>query len=366
METAPDKVPSSFFWINDTCPPPAFVCKKPRDRSPGVYNASFQDYISVMTYTMPPACSDALLALAPAYFTMSADEQDQWRASLTTREDNLYKTLQHHLLVHGLGMDSKKAAKHLNYNSKKRLKGKKLDWLNQHMIHLTGVGVDRFSLNEFLGDGKTILDYPTLYHYDYADFLFQETARHEQFSIPPKTQYNGSLHATWARLLIEGTLSYLSLSMLASHVLFALEEMEYTMMEDAIPHSYDNGPNHMKKVQGGFQFDLVLNANGRETLYEDMRKASQAYIQERFDQIAQEQQARAANTVWIVEQNSLPGEKNHTAVFSDPTALHVRFTHFLEDCGAKAGDPDVLKNLVEREKDAYKTWFETTLAQKDA
>ncbi|WP_457664999.1 hypothetical protein [Thiolapillus sp.] len=41
----------------------------------------------------------------------------------------------------------------------------------------TGIGEDYIDLNECMAEGKTLLDFPTLYDYDYVDYLFQEEAQ---------------------------------------------------------------------------------------------------------------------------------------------------------------------------------------------
>jgi hypothetical protein len=44
---------------------------------------------------------------------------------------------------------------------------------NRTMLPLRGIGEDSFFLNEYLGD-KSLLDFVTLYDYDYDDHCFQE------------------------------------------------------------------------------------------------------------------------------------------------------------------------------------------------
>ena len=48
---------------------------------------------------------------------------------------------------------------------------------NRALLPAAGVGEDFFFLNEYLDEGKTLLDFDTLYEYDYDDHCFQEQAR---------------------------------------------------------------------------------------------------------------------------------------------------------------------------------------------
>jgi len=57
-----------------------------------------------------------------------------------------------------------------------------LSQLNWAGLLTTGIGEDYIYLNECMAEGKTLLDFPTLYDYDYADYLFQEEARKRDFT----------------------------------------------------------------------------------------------------------------------------------------------------------------------------------------
>lgn len=52
----------------------------------------------------------------------------------------------------------------------------KLDNLNWAKLLTAGIGDGMIWLNESMADGKSLLDFETLYDYDYDDHLFQEQA----------------------------------------------------------------------------------------------------------------------------------------------------------------------------------------------
>jgi hypothetical protein len=47
-----------------------------------------------------------------------------------------------------------------------------LSQLNWASLLMTGIGEDYIYLNECMAEGKSLLDFPTLYDYDYAGYLF--------------------------------------------------------------------------------------------------------------------------------------------------------------------------------------------------
>src|SRR5207244_12010063 len=84
---------------------------------------------------------------------------------------------------------------------------------NSTLLPLMGVGDDHFFLNEGFAAHTSLLDFATLYDYDYADYQFQEQARQEDFpDYAGGKPYRGSLYYTWARLEIDGAYRYASLS----------------------------------------------------------------------------------------------------------------------------------------------------------
>lgn len=318
---------------------------------------------------LPQACISVLEKHAPEYFSLDADARELWRATLGDNS-TLYKAIQLSLMVDSYGMTEKKAKKRLKFQGKKRFNPDEQAWLNYHMLFLTGIGRDNFVLNECLADGVTLLDYPTLLAYDKEDFLFQEHARERDFNIPAKHTYKGSLAASWARCVKDGKLTYINLSMAGYYIHFELEEVEHTLFDSHLPHSYYKGENHGQKSGGGFLWDMRINANGKEALYEAMRTASREYINSRTDALLEEMDAANLSQIWMVANpNSLGDSKddlNYSVVFSDKSVLDVSFTNFLSDVAARAGDMRVLETLIEREKSAYTAWFEKTLAEKEA
>jgi hypothetical protein len=63
--------------------------------------------------------------------------------------------------------------------------------VNELLLPLIGIGADSFFLNEHLGEGRSILDFPTLRAYDEDDFVFQERARADEDASCVKQPYLG-------------------------------------------------------------------------------------------------------------------------------------------------------------------------------
>ncbi|MBE0510653.1 MAG: hypothetical protein K0A95_00675 [Chromatiales bacterium] len=74
-----------------------------------------------------------------------------------------------------------------------------LNPLNWASLLTSGIGEDYLYLNESMAEGKSLLDFTTLYDNDYNDHLFQEAAMHRDFP-----EYEGAddyawHHPSWAR-----------------------------------------------------------------------------------------------------------------------------------------------------------------------
>ena len=87
---------------------------------------------------------------------------------------------------------------------------------NAILLPLYGIGEDLFFLNEHFDFEESILDFETLYQYDFDDFQFQEADRKTRDGYCARA-YCGSLHAAWARLVVDDKFYYASLSMVSRY-----------------------------------------------------------------------------------------------------------------------------------------------------
>lgn len=74
-----------------------------------------------------------------------------------------------------------------------------------------------------MADGKSLLDFSTLYDYNYDDYLFQEDANRREFPHYEGINYYAWRHPSWARLLINYQFYYATLTSLATHFVDEIE-----------------------------------------------------------------------------------------------------------------------------------------------
>ena len=117
----------------------------------------------------------------------------------------------------------------------------KLNQLNWAKLLTTGIGEDYIYLNESMAEGKSLLDFATLYDYDYADYLFQEDARKRDFTDYKGIGYYAYQHPSWVRLLIDKQFYYAHFFSLATHVLDEIESAGNETINQLIPHEYVDG-----------------------------------------------------------------------------------------------------------------------------
>ncbi len=304
---------------------------------------------------MTPELKRAIIKSIPSYFTLSSDEQEKYRVAIPDDDD--FKIKQFLL----------KALFDITVND-----GETLDqvWqdlsieqcnvVNSHMLPLQGIGEDYFYLNEYLGDDKSILSFPTLYDYDYNDYLFQEESRAEEDKRYKKKPYRGTLYFTWARLLIDGTFTYGILSMVAGYIYSQIDEFGNDYIEELIPYSFKKGKDHGKKEGAGYRWNMVRDACGLEAQLEELFHRFWGHLTETYDRLLDEYEKKAEHYVIIID-SSRYGDREYQFLFSDKEALQqISFKNFMKDCRAiEQKDHALLNRKIEIEKEGMKSFLDT-------
>ncbi|NOR79502.1 MAG: hypothetical protein GQ529_01510, partial [Methyloprofundus sp.] len=107
-----------------------------------------------------------------------------------------------------------------------------LNWAN---LLTKGIGEDFIFLNEMLADDKSLLDFPTLYDYNYDDYLFQEQANKKEFPDYEVMDYYAYKHPSWVRLLIDGDFYYATFTSVATQLCDGIEEAGIDYIDQLIP-----------------------------------------------------------------------------------------------------------------------------------
>lgn len=210
--------------------------------------------------------------------------------------------------------------------------------INEWLQPLGGIGEDSFSLNESFADGCSILDFPTLLAYDQDDHAFQRQARQAEDPKTARRPYAGTLHATWARCMLDGRLCYLTLSMAAWYCYGSMQTAASDEIARLVPHRYVPGPQHGRREGGLIRWDHRVDAGRREGMLDELQRRAWAYEARRCEALlAQFKEQRQAGTFFIADPypDEPHDERNLLIVFSDPEALaRVRFTSFMRDSRA--------------------------------
>jgi hypothetical protein len=277
-----------------------------------------------------PELRRAVMVVKPEFFAWPAQEQLRYRVDLSKADrEAIIAAL---LRAHG----HRRPAALARLESRGRIALPVQDEINEWLLPLTGIGEDAFVLNEHMAEGRTVLDFETLLAYDVDDHAYQQRARQEHDDPYVPESYTGALDATWARVLLNGRICYLTLSMASWHLYGEMQEAADEQIQLLVPHRRVRGPED-GKIEGGLvRWDLRVDASGQEVLLDELRHRVWAEEDRRRRQLGAEFQ-NLRNGATFIDDSPWPGEgpdqQNLNIVFTDPEALAaVRFTPFLRDC----------------------------------
>jgi hypothetical protein len=299
------------------------------------------------------AIKRAIISIVPEYFSWPVETQEHYRATMPA-EDNLRIRQVLLKILFGIKAKTREGVEMAldTFSEEQYL------LLNSAMLSLTGIGDDSIFLNESMADNTSLLDFETLYDYDYADHCFQESVRQQEDPTYIAKAYTGTLYYRWARLQINGHFHYANLCLLAGYLYSKLEEIGFDKINELIPHQYVDGKNHGKREDQGFIFDMRVDAGGMEAQLDELKDRYYHYLFSRSVALSAEFDRQAPKQVYCV--NESPGTEPHMDfIFTDKKALQaVRFRHFMKDCQSIQGNPEELHALTAKEGQAALDFLE--------
>ncbi|MEQ1559262.1 MAG: hypothetical protein ABL933_10065 [Methyloglobulus sp.] len=286
----------------------------------------------------------AIISVVPDYFAWSVGDQERYRAAMPDEDRLRIRQVLLKILFEIKTTTSEDVEAALNsFNDEQHF------LLNSTMLPLTGIGEDCLFLNECMAENTSLLDFETVYDYDYADHLFQESMRQKDDPAYIAKPYRGILYYRWARLHINGVFHYANLCLLAGYVNSKLEEFGFDKINEMIPHQYVDGKNHGKREGQGFIFAMRVDAGGLEAQLDELTERYYRYLSSRSEAILSDFDAKAPKRVYQVDV-SREVEPHIDFIFTDTTALQaVRFRLFVKDCQAIKGDTEELEELIDKE-----------------
>lgn len=278
-----------------------------------------------------PELRRAVMVARPEFFAWATEVQLRYRVKLP--DDDREAIIAALLREHG----QRRPAALAKLESHGRVPLALQNRINEWLQPLKGIGEDAFALNEHFVDNSSLLDFETLLDYDRDDHAFQQDAKLRDFEGYQHEPYTGSLYGSWARVLVDGQLCYLTLTMASGQLLDAMEEAASAEIEARIPHHFMPGPEDGKRdARGSIRWDKRVQAGGQEALLDELQHRVWAEQSRRRSGLARLFCEQGEGVCYMDDQPGKyedPNERNLQVVFSDPDALAaVRFTSFLRDC----------------------------------
>ncbi len=299
------------------------------------------------------AARKALIAADSGYYAWSVQQQEQFRATMNEQAQSRVDSV---LLKAILGISYLPDEATAIWQE---LPLSKLNPLNWAKLLTRGIGDDHIFLNESMAKGSSLLDFDTLYQYDYDDHLFQECANKQQFADYQSRDYYALRFSLWARLIIDGQFYYATLYSLASYLTEKLDDKGDDLIQALIPHQYVDGKQHGKSEKGGFLWDIEVRANGLEKQLDELKHRWHHYVQQRWLELSQAQ-CQGVPAVYFRDEVSKE-EKHRDFIFNNAQALQqVRWQHFLTDCKALSGDSSNITQLEAQELAKATQWLQQT------
>jgi len=232
----------------------------------------------------------------------------------------------------------------------------KLNMINWANLLTQGIGEDYIFLNEYMAEGKCLLDFSTLYDYDYNDHLFQEEAKKQDFPDYKGADYFAYRHPTWVRLLIQEQFFYATFTSLATYFLDEIETAGDDHIKQLIPHEYVDGKNQGKPEKGGFLWDMKIDAGGLEAQLEELKSRWYIYQRERWYAVSK-MFSDLPPAVYIQDQD-WDDDPHRFFIFNNASTLKlIRWRHFLSDCEPLITDFLVMEEQLKKKTGDAISWL---------
>ena len=296
------------------------------------------------------AARKALIAADPLYHSWSPQKQEHYRA---TKNEDAQRKVRRILLNDLLNINC------TNDNVDKiwdDLPINKLITLNWANLLTTGIGEDYIYLNETMAKDKSLLDFETIYDYNYADYLYQEQANKKEFSNYKACDYYAYKHPSWVRLLIEDQFYYATFLSLATYLHDETDSFGQDYIDTLIPHEYIKGKDHEKNEKGGFLWDMKLDASGLEGQLDELNHRWFKYLQERWLILSKE--LKNAQPAVYTEDKNWDDDPHRFFIFTNKSTIKkIRWQHFISDCNTLTSDLSTTKKQLEQEIDRAKSFL---------
>ncbi|GJL67028.1 MAG: hypothetical protein NPIRA05_19990 [Nitrospirales bacterium] len=296
------------------------------------------------------AARKALIAADVQYYAWSPDKQERFRA---TMGEDAHRKIQCVLLDALLDIKCSTEQVDEVWDDIPHVDLNQLNWAK---LLTSGIGEDYIYLNECMAEGKSLLDFPTLYDYDYADYLFQEGSRKRDLPDYKGIDYYAFQHPCWVRLLVQAQFYYATFTSLATYALDEIESAGNETIERLIPHEYVDGSSHGKEEKGGFLWDMKIDAAGQEVQLDELKSRWYGYQRERWLALS-ELNAQQPPAIYIQDKHWDHDSNRHFIFANQATLKQIRWQHFLANCEPLMAEFSAVEKLLAEEIDRANAWL---------
>jgi hypothetical protein len=209
--------------------------------------------------------------------------------------------------------------------------------LNKEKLFYNGIGSHFFSFNEQDNKG-IVLNNKTLYDYDKNNFFEQAKIIDEYNGVFDKSKHdykNLKLFHDWCRLFVDSKLVYGVLDSLGVYVYSILETFLDEKVDEIYPYEFVDGDDHGKEVEGGFLWDMKIDANGKEKQLDELKTKvyNDFFYKGFYDDVVDYCESLKLNTVFVKRDKDEDGISDFFVfVFSDKEiAKKIKFNNFYND-----------------------------------
>lgn len=199
-----------------------------------------------------------ILGLQPNYCSMNEREKE---LALVSLAHNFYNEIRSELAMELFGTNIEDEI--LWWSS---LSNEQKNLFDLHLADLVGIGKNKISLATVLpGPGKSLLDYDTVYSFDYEDFKAHKRMSELECSAEYlASYYRAFLPGTLLMMMHKNKVHYGMIISMANSLRIDILDYAYKIAAELIPSSVVLGPNHQKKAMNWTVRDRKRDAGGRE------------------------------------------------------------------------------------------------------
>ncbi len=296
------------------------------------------------------AARRALMAANPDYFGWSPEQQEVFRAKMDYLAQNKIEQV---LINDILDIQCKLEDVDDIWNDATK---DQIDRLNLAKLFTCGIGTDFIFLIEFLDDDVSLLDFPTLYDYDYDNYLFQKQSREKEGDNDSLRDYYAFRWPPWIKLLIDENFHYATLTSLATYIMDQTEVAGNKFIDKLIPNRLIPGKNHGKPEKDGVLWDMRYDAGGHEKQLAELKRRWYRYQDDQWLRLSQE--ANELTPAVFIRDNENKDDPMRFFIFTNEAALKlVRWRYFIADTELLIADDGLFKSMLKKQTDQAITFL---------